>query len=505
MTNYKLLTAIVLSLFVATLSAQTYEDILRYSQPQYSGTARSMAMGSAFGSLGGDFSAIGINPAGIAVYRSSEFSFTPSLSLNSTKSDFNQNSTIDNKTSFILNQIGYVGTYRPMREVKKGIVSTHFAIGYNRNNNFNYKSMALSPESDFSLTDVFRDDAYGYARDILANHSDLTALAYNAYILGYEGQDSENKEVYTAYLSPENKVNQIRSLDKDGNSSEINISGGFNISNILLVGASLNFASLRYKENFDYIEEFSPNNGTPLYDVFNHYTINNHLDVSGSGINLKLGIILKPTNQLRVGIAYHTPTWYDVEEKYGVNIDATFFNSIDGSNNTYANTKGNFDYKMSTPDKVVGSISYILGKIAILSFDYERVSYSKAKFKATQNEDIIFFNDQNKQIKSNLKNTNNYRAGVEVRINPSFSLRGGYSFQPSAYKQASKYYEYQNISGGFGYRNKNYFIDIAYQLSKYDSDHVWYPDVNAQFDPPAEYAKVKTTNHSASLTVGWKF
>ena len=43
-------------------------------------------MSGAFGSLGGEFSALSQNPAGIGMYQFSEFSLTPSFSLNSTTS-----------------------------------------------------------------------------------------------------------------------------------------------------------------------------------------------------------------------------------------------------------------------------------------------------------------------------------------------------------------------------------------------------------------------------------
>ena len=46
-------------------TAQNMVDALRYSSTQINGTARSGGMGNAFGSLGGDFTSVSINPAGL--------------------------------------------------------------------------------------------------------------------------------------------------------------------------------------------------------------------------------------------------------------------------------------------------------------------------------------------------------------------------------------------------------------------------------------------------------
>ena len=56
-------------------------DAIKIGMPQINGSARFNAMGGAFGALGGDVSAIQINPAGSALYNYNNFSFTGSLQL----------------------------------------------------------------------------------------------------------------------------------------------------------------------------------------------------------------------------------------------------------------------------------------------------------------------------------------------------------------------------------------------------------------------------------------
>ena len=73
------------SLAAMGTQAQNYTDALRYSTEELTGTARFKAMSGAFGALGGDPSAVNINPAGSAIFNASEISF--SLNNNSQKRD----------------------------------------------------------------------------------------------------------------------------------------------------------------------------------------------------------------------------------------------------------------------------------------------------------------------------------------------------------------------------------------------------------------------------------
>ena len=68
--------------------AQSHLDAYRFSQQDYEGTARFTSMGGAFGALGGDFTSLSLNPAGVGVYRSSEFTITPTISYNKVNSDY---------------------------------------------------------------------------------------------------------------------------------------------------------------------------------------------------------------------------------------------------------------------------------------------------------------------------------------------------------------------------------------------------------------------------------
>ena len=80
MRTIRIYTILVAAALAATSAfGQTMYDAIRFSNNDYEGTARSMAMGNAFTALGGDLGAITINPASSGVYRYDEFVITPSL------------------------------------------------------------------------------------------------------------------------------------------------------------------------------------------------------------------------------------------------------------------------------------------------------------------------------------------------------------------------------------------------------------------------------------------
>ena len=146
-------------LFVAgSLFAQDLTDALRYSNYHISGTARSAAMGNAFGALGGDFTSLSINPAGAAVYRSGEFTFTPSVGNISTDGTYLGNKANDSKYNLGINNIGYVTSIPTGENSESGLVSLSFGIGFNRLANFSNNMLAEGANAKNSLLNYFTNN-----------------------------------------------------------------------------------------------------------------------------------------------------------------------------------------------------------------------------------------------------------------------------------------------------------------------------------------------------------
>ena len=63
----------LLFLFPSIINYQSLNDFIRISMDNTVGSARFQSMGGAFGALGGDLSAININPAGSAVFIDNQY------------------------------------------------------------------------------------------------------------------------------------------------------------------------------------------------------------------------------------------------------------------------------------------------------------------------------------------------------------------------------------------------------------------------------------------------
>src|SRR5215210_7998194 len=105
-----LLTAAFAAAITPSAFAQDERDALRFSFLQPQGTARSIGFGSALGSVGGDFSSLSVNPAGIGIYKRSEITFTPSLTFGNTGSAYSGNSDETGSSHFAFSNLGLVTT-----------------------------------------------------------------------------------------------------------------------------------------------------------------------------------------------------------------------------------------------------------------------------------------------------------------------------------------------------------------------------------------------------------
>ncbi len=532
----KILSIITLFVLPFSLFGQGIDDALRYSQETPTGTARSMAMGNAFGALGGDFSSIGINPAGLAVFRGSEFSVTPSLIFNKTESDFYGSQRDGDGTTFVPNQMGFVWTIKPMREVTSGVVSSHFSIGYQRTANFNASGFINGNGIQSSLLDQFVFEANGYTPNSLNNFKD--GLAFDMYLLENPefnvngssqvfndvyyhawqkpslGGTSQNPEITMNWRAP-NGINQQRFVEQEGYKGDFNFSYGANLSNKVFLGASLNVISYRFEENMMHRE--SPNggladSGDPSWDQydFDSFEYRTYLDQRATGINLKFGVIYKPIHEIRVGFAYHSPSFYRVDEEYQSKMNVAYAHGGSHLNDrplSGASPMGSDEYRFRTADKMVTSLGVVLGNMVIVSFDYERSNYSNSKYKSLSDQ-YRDYTSQNSEIRSVFTVANTYRAGVEFKATNEIALRAGYGLYESPIKTVLSVNKrkYETYSCGIGYRMQYYYIDAVYMLGRHQKDYYLYnwDESTTGVTAPAP-SKLTVRDHQVAVTVGYRF
>jgi len=494
----KLVYTISILLITCSAFAQDLTDALRYSNYKISGTARSAAMGNAFGALGGDFTSLSINPAGIAVYRTGEFTFTPSFGKTSIDGTYLGTKSTDSKYNLGVDNIGYVSTIPTGSNSESGVVSFSFGLGFNKLGSFSMNSLAEGANSNNSILTYFSDNMNADYYNIVGKE-DATLdpyyekLAWDTYLVNH---DDNAKEYYNDIKDNNYGQSQRKSTDRRGYINEYLLSFGANFNHKFYLGGTVGIHDVYFKENAN-LYEWDAKNNIPNFVDLNFDT---YLRTTGSGFNVKIGAIYKPTENLRLGFAVHTPTFYKFHDEYNSSMSTSTFNN---GNPLSPDKAGIYDYEIETPMKVIISGAYVIGKSGLISVDYEIVDYSTAKLK--NGSDGYNYVDQNKTIQSAYKTVGNLHIGGEYRVNKSFSLRAGYENYPSAYK--STYLNKANVnssasnstvSGGFGFRQGNVFFDAAIKHIMSDENLKLYPG-------SPEMVKYATTQDNVIFTLGYKF
>lgn len=476
-----------------TLFGQTDIDALRYSRSVFGTTARSLSMGGAFGALGADFSVLSQNPAGIAVFRRSEFTISPMFNYTSSQSEYLKISNDDGRLNFGFTNFGA----QFHRNIKNGHgwKNWNFGIGYNRNNNFSGRISYEGLNSDNSLLDYYLEELQSNGIDpanIYDEASFETGQAFSIYLI-----DSINGNQYYTALPNAGEL-QRRSKRSRGSHGEWDLSFGGNYNDRLYLGVTLGIGSVRYIEDSKY-EEIDVNN---LHDTiggldFSSFTLNQYLNTSGTGINLKAGVIYRPADWVRVGLAFHTPTFYNLSDDYSAFLISRF---SDGTEYISQTLQGAYDYDLTTPFKAIGSVAFIIGNYGLISGDYEYIDYSTSKLDSRDYN----FNEENNSIESKYTSASNIRVGGEYRYDIfSFRLGGAYYGTPfqSGLNSRSEDQHQLFYTGGLGIKGKNMFVDFGYSFGQWSEFYQPY-SLNTEEVPSV---RIKTNDHRLMVTFGVKW
>jgi len=453
-------------LLSATLGiAQNANDALRYSLISYTGTARFMGLSGAYGAVGADFSSLGQNPAGIALYRKSEFVITPGFLSTNTENSYFGDKNSDFRSNLILGNMGMVFASRVNEDGGGLLKGLQFGFGMNRMNSFSNRILVEGFNTQNSLLGLYADMANNGGNPYMVENLDgySTSLAYETNLMVFDSGNINTPAHYWVDM-PDGNVLQRKTLEMAGSTREMLLTGGLNFDNKLYFGLSLGFPSVRYEEESNFSEQDSKKLSSNADPAFNFDAVrrSENLLTKGNGFNLKFGMIVKPVEFLRIGAAFHTPTTYNLTDEWSSEMTSYFEN---GSTYQAASPLGVYDYQVSTPMRALGSLAIVVGKYGFISADYEYIDYSTAKLRA---DDYEFF-DENETIKSALGAAHNLRFGLEVKYNV-FAFRGGTSFFGSPYQDESTRGARMGYSAGIGVREKNYFLDFAFnhQLAKDD-------------------------------------
>lgn len=523
MRSFKISLGVILMFICSGLFAQGFvENALLFSRTRPGGSARIQGMGGAQVALGGDYSSALANPAGLGMYNRSEFTFTPGLNF------YNSNSTLlghigtntaeDSKTVFNIPGLSYV--HHSPREADN-FLGGSFAVTMTRTNDFQNAFRYQGIDSETSIIDYFEQRAQGYSINTvpdpygdtpLLNFDAPEGLAYQTFLITPYNEDPDNTspslpDDYINYFSELDTVgtDEVRTVRKNG---RVNLRGaqyqwsfayGGNIADKFFFGAAIGVTTLRYKYSSAYSESnytFSSGYPSPLDDL----TLNENIEIDGSGVNLTLGVIYRFLEFAQVGVSLVTPTYYNLTDTYSARLRANWNirSAQDESSEPIVS-----EYNLTTPLKLSTGLAVFAGKYGVISGDVEFVNYGKAKYNS--NSPGVTFKPDNNDIKYYYSNVINYRLGAEARLG-IVRLRGGYNLQNNPYKSTFKLgSSVTTFSGGVGVKLDKFFIDGTFLNTRYNSSYTQYTVTDEDNNVVGPVARLKNTMNSAMLTVGFTF
>lgn len=459
------------------MSAQeiTPSDAVLFGTKQLNGTARFNAMGGSFGALGGDVSGIQINPAGSALSNYNTASFTGSYRWFKNDATFLGSKSSDKDGDLQATNAGGIFVFdntsakNALKKVTFGVVigtdavydNSQYMSGVNNqsignyflghaNTGFNGQAVPtdlVKIQQGETITDL-----YAYLNSVANGFSAQQAmLGYQSYILNENGSNG-----YVSNVAP-GTYNQSASVITSGYNGKLTANAGFDFNDRFYLGANINYHYLDFLKNASVYER---NTSNAIENGVTEILFNNNTYTYGSGFSFNIGGLVNITNELRAGLSYESPTWYRVNDEFQQNVSTNYrVNSLQSTANVYPDVVTIYEkYTIKTPASFTGSLSYVFGKSALINIDYTRKDYSKTEYKGGGFDNLnTFYNDQ-------LKASNEIRVGGEYRIQ-RVSLRAGYRFVESPYKDTSIVGDINSISGGIGYSFGTARLDLGYTFT----------------------------------------
>ncbi|HET8839402.1 MAG TPA: outer membrane protein transport protein [Flavobacteriaceae bacterium] len=464
------------------LYAQDITDAVRYSSENLAGTARFTGMSGAFGALGGDFSAIGINPAGSAVFLNSAATVSLNIDYNQNDVNFMNGFSNSSDSDFNLNQAGAVFLFNNTSEdspFKKFSV----ALTYDQVNNFENEIFAFGNNSQ-SIDTYFLNKANGVPLDLFIplQHESLSDLytylgsanfsaeGFNNYdlqeaYLGYEtylfdavDPDDLNNTAYTSNVVGSDFYQEYNQIST-GLNGKFSINAATQFKNDLYMGININSHFINYERTTAFYEE---NNNEE--SEINRIYYENTLRTFGSGLSFQVGAIYKLGKMVRLGASYTSPTWYTLSEEtvqYLETASDEFGTAIADPRVTNLFP----DYQLRTPGKITASMAVVFGKSGLISFDWSNKNFANTEFGSEYGDHV--FAVQNSVIENNLKTASTYRIGGEYRLS-EWSLRAGYRLEESPYRNEKIMGNLTGYSFGVGYDFGNIELDFAFDRASRD-------------------------------------
>ncbi len=489
--------------------AQDSYDAETFSSSDLNGTARFVAMGGALGALGGDLSVMSTNPAGTAMYRRGDVSFTAS-GLFGNKGQLGFDSS-----KMSLDQGGVVFTFEE-NGTSKGLQFINFGINYQKKKNF-FANIGTEVENlngnlsqTFQIADLANDNVY-YGSDPWGTLADLSAESKKHDGILYHFDTDEDGEL-DKYFGVGAKSADYKSHTY-GATTQADVNLSFNVSNQFFYGLSLGVYDLERNRESRYSEVGMDGYG---------YQINSWYKTSGDGFDVKLGFICRPIEEssFRFGVTVHTPTFYNMTDANG----ATIYYP---TNSSYSLDNGNYDYKFRTPWKFGVNLGHTVGDNLAIGAEWEYQDLSTTHYSDIDGYSNEYFESVNEYTKETLKGQHTFKVGLEYKPIDDFSLRAGYNLVTSPFKDKAfrtltfdgPYTETaftnwgatNRFTFGLGYKFKGGYFDVAYQYQMVKGDFYAFDnyaeDITGNAISEYSLSPTKINNNRSQLmaTIGFRF
>jgi len=417
--NIVLIVITFISLHIFSQVRDYDETALIFSQEKQNGTARFLAMSGAYGAVGGDLSAVDVNPAGMAIFNDNAASISLNTNYNSNSNNFYNTTSKYKFSNLNFAQAGALMIFETGNDTWN-----KFAVGINT-----------------SLSNTFNNSVSITGNNHISNESFFLNPDPNADLYNNVEYQESNSFTY-------------------GDNTKTTFFVSSKINDKFYLGLSIISNYVDYGQEV-HIDEVNKD----VNDNTFHGRLNQYLDVYGYGIGFNVGMIAKPTKSLRLGLSYQTPSWYVLSEEFSENMGVYLSNA---DVNQPDNIDYIFDYNLRTPSKLTGSIAYIFNKKGLLSMDYTYKNYSNAKLSPTSEFEGEYHNNEN--INNNYQAVNTINVGGEYRLKIA-SLRAGYHFENNPYKDNT-----ENVTGfslGFGFKTGDLSkLDFSFnQLNDFEKSY----------------------------------
>jgi hypothetical protein len=496
MKSFHFITA--LSLLSVSLISQNDVDAMRYSQTFFGGTSRSKAMAGSFGALGADGSCMGNNPAGIGLYKKGDINISFGLKFFSVNATHNGTTNEAFKASVPFDGLTLVGAWDSKQQP-----DNHHALGISCNQIANFNSnTTIEGRSNFkSIANDFLASANGKPLSNLDNG--YSGMAYDNYLIDMYDTVS-NK--YTSIINTKYDLLQSQTIERSGRINEWNINYAYGYKDKLYLGVSLGIPMLTYNHNSVYTETDDKdsmrlnNNTAYLYPSkgvggFKNMSYQETYKTIGTGYNLKVGVIYRAAEFIRLGASFHSPTVYNLSDGYLYKMNANYDEGGSFTTQYPPDYGGKFNYQVITPMKFTGSVALLYKKLAALNIDYDIINYKQASLQSNPQE----FTSVNSTIRNKYNQTSNLRVGAEANLKPLF-VRLGYAMYGSPFGETfSGDFVRSFYTGGIGFRREKMYLDISFTKSMSNENYYMY---NPNF---VDKSTMKNSGTTIAVTVGSKF